>query len=195
MAKTRDAEGTRQKLMDAAVELLRRDGPLNGVTLEDVARRAGVTATNVYHHFGNKQGLLRATIQRGVEQGRAFYSANRDRALVERRSRIFRTAVDSDVAGLEALLVLDGADIDPMPHLEASISDLRRDVIERHLREDEDLEALHVLLVALRHGYTIFRRCYAERTDIPVAELDERLAVLIERLLRALGPQDESTDT
>lgn len=195
MAETRSREQTRRRLMDAASELLRAAGPLSGIKLEDVARLAGVTATNVYHYFGDKQGLLRATLQQMIEDGRAFYVEGRNQRLAERRARIFYTAALSDDAAVASLLALDGADVDPMPNLEASIADLRKDVIDGHLDRSHDLEALHTLLVAARHGYGVFREHYAARLDLPVEELDRRVTAFLYHWLESLRPTADHAES
>jgi AcrR family transcriptional regulator len=54
----------RAALLDATVELLRRDG-LDAVTLRSVARRAGVSEAAPYHHFPSKTHLLLAAAAQG----------------------------------------------------------------------------------------------------------------------------------
>jgi AcrR family transcriptional regulator len=50
---------TRQSIVEAAHDLVRRYGPRK-ITVEDVARAASVSRPTVYAHFGDKQGLLTA---------------------------------------------------------------------------------------------------------------------------------------
>ena len=42
------------------------DGPA-GLRLQDVARAAGVSHPTILHHFGSREGLVRALNQRSVE--------------------------------------------------------------------------------------------------------------------------------
>lgn len=54
----RDAQRSRDRLLDAAGELLESTGPL--FTLPDLARHAGVGVATVYRHFGDHTALLTA---------------------------------------------------------------------------------------------------------------------------------------
>jgi AcrR family transcriptional regulator len=58
-----DAEKTRQSLMDAAEVLFLEQG-VTRTSLDQVARRAGVTRGALYWHFANKVDLLAALVQR-----------------------------------------------------------------------------------------------------------------------------------
>lgn len=54
----------RRALLDAALELLSREGA-SALTLREVARRAGVTHAAPYRHFTDKQALLAAVAEEG----------------------------------------------------------------------------------------------------------------------------------
>lgn len=62
MSSTRSA----QALVGAAVDLI-ADGGLDGLTLSQVARRAGVSRATAYREFGDKQGLIGAVAQHEVQ--------------------------------------------------------------------------------------------------------------------------------
>ncbi len=53
----------RRELLDATLDLIYEEGP-RAVSVEAVARRAGVTRPVVYDHFGDLRGLLLALIER-----------------------------------------------------------------------------------------------------------------------------------
>jgi AcrR family transcriptional regulator len=59
----RRVEHTRSLLLDAAEELFARKG-LAGATLEDIADAAGYTRGAIYAHFGSKEELFLAVIER-----------------------------------------------------------------------------------------------------------------------------------
>lgn len=56
---------TERSLLDAAAALLEQGGPA-AVTTRAVLDEAGVTAPTLYHHFGDKDGLLNALLAEGV---------------------------------------------------------------------------------------------------------------------------------
>jgi AcrR family transcriptional regulator len=63
----------RRALLDAALELVAEQGPA-GLSLREVARRAGVSHAAPAHHFGDKAGLLTALAVEGFER---FLAAQR----------------------------------------------------------------------------------------------------------------------
>jgi AcrR family transcriptional regulator len=58
---------TSEKLLDAAVELFAANG-FNATSIRDIAKRTGMTIPNIYYHFGNKEGLLIAILERATRQ-------------------------------------------------------------------------------------------------------------------------------
>jgi AcrR family transcriptional regulator len=55
-------EETRRAILDATQELL-VDGGYEGFSMRRLAARCGYTAPSIYHHFGDKQGLLDAIVE------------------------------------------------------------------------------------------------------------------------------------
>jgi AcrR family transcriptional regulator len=70
---------TEEKILMAAGRLLEKKG-VEAVTTRAVCQAAGVTAPTLYHHFGDKDGLLRAVVARGVNTFMAQKRANRQTA-------------------------------------------------------------------------------------------------------------------
>jgi len=62
----RRPEEARALILDAAEARMKVDGPA-GLRLQDVARAAGVSHPTILHHFGSREGLVRALNQRSVE--------------------------------------------------------------------------------------------------------------------------------
>lgn len=48
---------TRERIKEVATELVILHG-CKGTSFRDIARRLGITTTNIHYHFGNKQGLV-----------------------------------------------------------------------------------------------------------------------------------------
>lgn len=63
----RDGERTRQALLRVAREEFAVKG-FEGTRIDEIAEGAGVNKQVIYHHFGNKHGLFRATLEAGYEQ-------------------------------------------------------------------------------------------------------------------------------
>jgi len=55
----RPSTGARERILDAAIEVLKADG-YAGLTIAKVAARAGESKPLVVYHFGSKQGLVQA---------------------------------------------------------------------------------------------------------------------------------------
>jgi len=55
------SEETRMKLINAAGEIIATGG-LSALTIRGVAHRAGENVSSIHYHFGNKEGLLIATV-------------------------------------------------------------------------------------------------------------------------------------
>lgn len=56
---------TEDQILTAAARLLEKGG-VEAVTTRAVCEAAGITAPTLYHHFGDKGGLLRAVVARGI---------------------------------------------------------------------------------------------------------------------------------
>ena len=63
---TRKGEETRQRIVAAAANLMYEHG-VTEATLEDVRAAAGVSGSQIYHYFSNKQELLLAVIDHQTE--------------------------------------------------------------------------------------------------------------------------------
>lgn len=57
---------SKQKLFDAALRLLGRNGP-DGVTVARIASEAGVAKGTVYYNFGSKDALVASLLRHGVD--------------------------------------------------------------------------------------------------------------------------------
>jgi AcrR family transcriptional regulator len=64
-ATTKTAQGalSREKILDAAVELIGERG-YSATSVDALCRKAGIVKTALYWHFGSKEGLLAAVLER-----------------------------------------------------------------------------------------------------------------------------------
>lgn len=66
---------TEDQILSAAANLLAKGGA-DDVTTRAVCQAAGVTAPTLYHHFGDKDGLMRALVTQGIAKFMARKRAN-----------------------------------------------------------------------------------------------------------------------
>ena len=128
---------TERRLIEAALELIKRNGILAGLNLREVAAAAGVNRGNIYHYFGSRQELLREAIARRFRAIRKHLDADfGGLPFVERRTGQFRGDSFQD-SKLRALLVQlwrsDGA---PQPGSPRKGDDLARAVVDMWRGDD-----------------------------------------------------------
>lgn len=63
----RTAEDARALILEAAEKTMTEQGPA-GIRLQDVAKLAGVSHPTILHHFGNREGLVRALNLRTLDE-------------------------------------------------------------------------------------------------------------------------------
>lgn len=66
----RSPEDARSLILDAAEKSLEGQSPA-ALRLQDVAKAAGVSHPTILHHFGNREGLIRALNMRAMEELKA----------------------------------------------------------------------------------------------------------------------------
>jgi AcrR family transcriptional regulator len=63
----RTPEEARRLILDVARARIARTGP-EGLRLQDIAAEAGISHPSILHHFGSREGLVRALTQETVEE-------------------------------------------------------------------------------------------------------------------------------
>jgi AcrR family transcriptional regulator len=63
----RTPEEARRLILDTAQELIARAGP-EGLRLQEIAAAAGISHPLILHHFGSREGLVRALVQDAVAE-------------------------------------------------------------------------------------------------------------------------------
>jgi AcrR family transcriptional regulator len=63
----RTPEEARRLILDSARELIARSGP-EGLRLQEIAAAAGISHPLILHHFGSREGLVRALVQEAVAE-------------------------------------------------------------------------------------------------------------------------------
>jgi AcrR family transcriptional regulator len=110
----RTAEEARREILDAAEKRLGELGP-DGLRLQQIAADVGVSHPAILHHFGSRDGLLRAVVRRAIESLeadliRALQAAptGDGPAALDVIERAFRVLVDKGHARVVAWLFLSG---------------------------------------------------------------------------------------
>jgi len=109
-------ERKRQRLLEAAVNVVRREGP--AVAMDEIAHEAGVTKPIVYRVFGDREGLTKALADRFADElaaslQKAISDATTDRdqvsgaidaylAFIEREPSIVRFLIHRSLESVES---------------------------------------------------------------------------------------------
>ena len=182
---------TRSRIIEAAAELV-FDCGVARTSIEDVQLRAGVSASQLYHYFSNKDDLIRAVIahqtdgildaQRPVlDQLDTFEALERWRDLLidlqERRNCLGGCPIGSIAAELADTNPLARADlVDSFERWEAPIrAGLARMRDRGELRADTDTDALALALLTALQGGLLLTQTRRNTTPLRVA-LDAVLA-------------------
>jgi AcrR family transcriptional regulator len=150
-----DAIRSRERVLEAAVELIARDGA--GASLEAIARAAGVGSATLHRHFPNRWALLEA-----IFKDRAAQIAGRADDLLESKtahpfSAWFAELVEmtSATSGLEAVIEpIDRERSTQPPSCHATIADagnrlLAKEKADGTMQPDVHIDELMVLAMAI----------------------------------------------
>lgn len=97
----------RAKLLDAAIAVVRREGP--AVSMDQIAREAGITKPIVYRAFGDREGLTQAVADHFAREiadalGDAIEQAPDDRTRVSRTIDVYLGFIERDPAIVRFLI-------------------------------------------------------------------------------------------
>lgn len=178
-------EEVRRRLLEAASETFLEKGFLDS-TLDDIARRAGLSKGAVYSNFESKQEIISLLLQRRLERMREVIAAATDPAAAKGDERRTSAAVMADNLIADAdwvQLVLEfasraGRDAAVReiytPFLRVQREEVTQ-VIKQALADgpehDDDYAALvGTILVALRYGLALAHAADPEQIDAEVIE-------------------------
>ncbi|MBR7833081.1 TetR/AcrR family transcriptional regulator [Actinospica durhamensis] len=163
-----DALRNRQRILDSAGTLFATEGLT--VSLDEIARHAGVGPGTVHRHFPSKDALIAAV------------AGSRLRHIVEQASQ--RSSAPDPAAALRDQLAEMLAEAELSAPLKGALSGTEFDIRETDPEASERLRsALDVLLGRAQHAGTI-------RTDIDVEDLIAALAGTFHALRHAGEPPD-----
>jgi AcrR family transcriptional regulator len=61
----RDSQASRERILQSAIELISERG-YSGAGVDELAARSDIAKTAIYYHFGSKEGLLAAVLERAA---------------------------------------------------------------------------------------------------------------------------------
>ncbi len=179
---------TRERIVEVAAALM-YSGGVAGTSWEDVQKGAGVSASQLYHYFGDKQGLVRAVI------------AHQTRALLERQQPHL-ASLDS----LEALRAWRDLLVEGRRQIQCQggcpLGSLAGELYEAHPECREELvEGFDQWEAAIRDGLQTMH----ERGDLCRSADPDRLAtallaaieggLVLSQVHRAVDPLEAALDT
>jgi AcrR family transcriptional regulator len=174
---------TEQLLLDAAVDLLRERGVLDGMNLREIAERAGVHRGLAYHYFGSRQELLRAAAKREIARPRDEVPGEAEMGVAEwLTTSLAATFRYREAIRLIVTLVLDD---------DRTVRTLTtRDVVLDRLRAAtppvEDPEAVDAVYAALSYGFGLLGDRFAAELGVGPEELERRVLRVCEVLFGGL---------
>jgi AcrR family transcriptional regulator len=160
----RTAEDARRQILDAAEIRLAQSGPA-GIRLQDVAADLGISHPVILHHFGSREGLIRALTRRAVVELKDKLLVAIDSSDVhteEILGEVFN-AFRGGLAQRLAWLAIAGTDTDHEQHDTATLEIVR--TIQQHRMDDappgkvideEDTKSIVYLVTAAAFGDAIF---------------------------------------
>ncbi|SRR5579883_463588 len=109
------SEQTRQRILEAARDVLAAPRGLSAFTIDTVAKQAGVARMTIYYQFGSKSGLLEAlcdslAIRGGIEQMREVFCQADPLAALDKFIGVFGGFWDSDRLAIRRLTSLGALD-------------------------------------------------------------------------------------
>jgi AcrR family transcriptional regulator len=165
--RTREADSSRERILEAAAELFSQKG-YAGTGVDELAARAEIAKTAIYYHFGNKEGLVTAVLDRaatawieGIRE--ASSQAGDPLARLDRALTGMRTMLEEKpwIMKLLQLLALEVAD--HKPEVRATLQSIvrrARDAITEGMRdalgiEVPDADAVAGVILALLDGVSL----------------------------------------
>ncbi|MFY0568469.1 TetR/AcrR family transcriptional regulator [Archangium lansingense] len=170
-----DGRRNRERIVAAAAELVARDGAQ--VSLEEVARKAGVGSATLHRHFSSRQALLEAVFRDGVAQLCARAAAQPGRSPAAELAAWLEevTVYTATHRGLAAALLAGPEGLSPE---ELCCTDMLREVLDVLVVRASSAGAIHASattedLMKLANAIAV-----ANEDDAPTARRVLRLAIL-----------------
>jgi TetR/AcrR family transcriptional regulator, repressor for neighboring sulfatase len=194
----RTPEQAQRLILETAQGLIARTGP-KGLRLQDIAAEAGISHSLILHHFGSREGLVRALIRRAAAELRDKLIAameSTEYSVEQQLDRVFDAFRDGLAQRLAWLVTVEpsgGAEGNPM---------ILRDVADKvHARRiamappgagisREDTDSLVHLVASAAFGDALFGAHLRRSADVPASgETDRRFRRWLAALIRVHSTQ------
>ncbi|CAG0983381.1 HTH-type transcriptional regulator AcrR [Myxococcaceae bacterium] len=201
---TPQGASSRERILDAAIELISERG-YSATSVDALCRRAGIVKTALYWHFGSKEGLLAAVIDRVASEWideieRSVYRVGEPVERLTRAVRGMRTLVEERPELLRLLLAVlferAEGDTESRAALRRTFVRARRaivDAIESSAPGVREPDLIAHTILSLMQGALLRRLVDPEGADLDrifnEAERTVRL-MLADRGIRDASPSD-----
>jgi AcrR family transcriptional regulator len=186
--KREQSELSRERLIEAATRLFAERG-YRGASVQAIGEAAGISRGSIFWHFGSKEGLLWAVVQRAFTRWEAEtlvpeVGAARGEEAVRRALHAHRRLLADQGGTMRLLFVLMFEALGPRPELAGEFARLHRDlrvlatpwvqqaVADGDFRDDVDPESVVTLIIGTLGGIVYqhlldgdgvdLDRCYAD---------------------------------
>jgi AcrR family transcriptional regulator len=180
------------QLAELAEQLFAERG-YGGASMDELARRAGVTKPVIYDVFGSKEGLYRACVERTAERLRsAVFEATRAEHEVEAKLHagclaFLRFAVEHRVAWDVLFLAPDGRFAEQAQEIRARQAALVSALLAEEAAPGVDPTQLDALVSILNGGCEALAGWAFEHPDAPLEGLADLFVALIAPGLRSFS--------
>lgn len=192
--KQQQGEQSREQILDATEKLMASRG-YAATSISDIRKACGLPASSIYWHFGSKDGVLAAVMERGAQR---YFAAIPAEATVERQldAVVSQQSQHPDFLRLFLLLSLERSDDPAVAEVVRRVRDTAiarfRDAIAQLLPSDIPdrtahgvLDELAAVAVALSDGIFLAVHLEPETTDVDrmYRRLHQTVTALIPTLL------------
>lgn len=188
-SRQRDAERTKQKLLDAALDEFAAHG-YAGARVSEIARRAGVNKQLISYYFGGKAAIYQALKQEWIAEEE---SVTDEAVPIQDMMRWYLRTTLSDQRGTR-LLLWDGLtepapDIESHQEVDAEQEKLRRRQANGEIAADLDLAAIQLVWIGMMAAPVAFPQLVHKLFGVEAGspEFQQRYGETLSRILSRLA--------
>jgi len=173
----------RERQLVELAEALFAERGYAGASMDELARRAGITKPVVYELFGSKEGLFGECVDRSIERLAAeIATAVRAEGEAEARLRAGGLAFIRFAAGNRVawdLMSMGGSFEEKARAVRSSQAELIRELMAEMCRDDVDQRELEVAAHAVNAAYEGVAHWMWEHPDVPIERIADWIADML----------------